>query len=75
MMLRLTAAYTVAEQLTPVLIDFSSSSVNSPSAEDLTAESVLKEDKTIKSKGSGPDFTKLADEISTAFKKIFSGSK
>ncbi len=41
-----------------------------PSA-DMT-EPLAETDKTIKSKTSGPDFSKLADEISAAFKKIFS---
>ena len=43
--------------------------------EDIAEVPVAEEDATIKSKTSGPDFTKLADEIQSAFKKIFSGSK
>ena len=42
---------------------------------DLTDEPAAETDKTIKSKASGPDFSKLADEISAAFNKIFSKGK
>ncbi|KAL9182906.1 hypothetical protein ACHAXT_004185 [Thalassiosira profunda] len=56
--------------------DFVAASFAEEEVEDIAEVPVVKEEaNTIKSKTSGPDFTKLADEIQSAFKKIFSGPK